>query len=123
MLKDASTYEIMTPESVGWSNSSLVMGKHSGRAAFRDKLKALGYGEVGDNQLNDAFRRFKDLADRKKVVYDEDISALVDDQFRDNERIKLVALDVRPRGHRRHRCCDPHAPPRVGSLRPRGWLC
>ena len=51
--------------------------------------------EVGDNQLNDAFRRFKDLADRKKVVYDEDISALVDDQFRDNERIKLIALDVR----------------------------
>lgn len=95
MLKNASTYEIMTPESVGWSNSSLVMGKHSGRAAFRDKLKALGYGDVGDNQLNDAFRRFKDLADRKKVVYDEDISALVDDQFRDNERIKLVALDVR----------------------------
>ncbi len=94
-LKNAATYEIMTPESVGWSNSSLVMGKHSGRAAFRDKLKALGYGEVGDNQLNDAFRRFKDLADRKKVVYDEDISALVDDQFRDNERIKFVSLDVR----------------------------
>ena len=94
-LKDAATYEIMTPESVGWSNSSLVMGKHSGRAAFRDKLNALGYGEVGDNQLNDAFRRFKDLADRKKVVYDEDISALVDDQFRDNERIKFISLDVR----------------------------
>jgi 2-isopropylmalate synthase len=95
MLKNASTYEVMTPESVGWSNSSLVMGKHSGRAAFRDKLKALGYGDVGDNQLNDSFRRFKDLADRKKVVYDEDISALVDDQFRDNERIKFVSLDVR----------------------------
>ncbi len=95
VLKDASTYEIMTPESVGWSNSSLVMGKHSGRAAFRDKLKSLGYGEIGDNQLNDAFRRFKDLADRKKIVYDEDISALVDDQFRDNERIKFVSLDVR----------------------------
>ena len=44
------------------------MGKHSGRAAFRDKLRALGYGEIGDNQLNDAFRRFKDLADRKKTV-------------------------------------------------------
>ena len=95
VLKDASTYEIMTPESVGWSNSSLVMGKHSGRAAFRDKLKALGYGEIGDNQLNDAFRRFKDLADRKKIVYDDDISALVDDQFRDNDRIRFVSLDVR----------------------------
>ena len=87
VLKNAATYEIMTPESVGWTKSSLVMGKHSGRAAFRDKLKALGYGEVGDNQLNDAFRRFKDLADRKKVVYDEDIVALVDDEVgRDHER-------------------------------------
>ena len=96
VLKNAATYEIMTPESVGWTKSSLVMGKHSGRAAFRDKLKALGYGDVGDNQLNDAFRRFKDLADRKKVVYDEDISALVDDEIvRDQSRIRFVALDVR----------------------------
>jgi 2-isopropylmalate synthase len=71
------------------------MGKHSGRAAFRDKLRSLGYGEVGDNQLNDAFRRFKDLADRKKVVYDEDISALVDDEVgRDNARIRFVSLDL-----------------------------
>ncbi len=95
VLKNAATYEIMTPESVGWSRSSLVMGKHSGRAAFRDKLRALGYGEVGDNQLNDAFRRFKDLADRKKVVYDDDILALVDDAvMRDNDRIRFTALDV-----------------------------
>ena len=95
VLKDASTYEIMTPESVGWTKSTLVLGKHSGRAAFRDKLKALGYGEIGDNQLNDAFRRFKDLADRKKVVFDEDVSALVDDEFRDRQHIKFVSLDVR----------------------------
>ncbi len=95
VLKDASTYEIMTPESVGWTKSTLVLGKHSGRAAFRDKLKALGYGEIGDNKLNDAFRRFKELADRKKVVYDEDVSALVDDEFRDHQRIKFVSLDVR----------------------------
>src|SRR5277367_4429178 len=95
VLKNAATYEIMTPESVGWGKISLVMGKHSGRAAFRDKLRALGYGEVGDNQLNDAFRRFKDLADRKKVVYDEDISALVDDEvMRDHDRIKFISLDV-----------------------------
>ena len=95
VLKNAATYEIMTPESVGWSKSSLVMGKHSGRAAFRDKLKALGYGDVGDNKLNDAFRRFKDLADRKKLVYDEDITALVDDAVgRDNERIRFVSLDL-----------------------------
>ena len=85
----------MTPESVGWTKSSLVMGKHSGRAAFRDKLRALGYGEVGDNKLNDAFRRFKDLADRKKTVYDEDIVALVDDEVgRDHERVRFVSLDL-----------------------------
>ena len=95
VLKDASTYEIMTPESVGWTTNSLVLGKHSGRAAFRDKLRTLGYGEVGDNQLNDAFRRFKDLADRKKVVYDEDIVALVDDEVvRGHDRVRLVALTV-----------------------------
>jgi 2-isopropylmalate synthase len=94
VLKDASTYEIMTPESVGWTKNSLVLGKHSGRAAFRDRLKALGY-EIGDNQLNDAFRRFKDLADRKKVVYDEDIAALVDDEVgRAHERIRLTGLHV-----------------------------
>jgi 2-isopropylmalate synthase len=96
VLKHAGTYEIMTPESVGWAKSSLVLGKHSGRAAFRDKLRTLGYGEVGDNQLNDAFRRFKDVADRKKVVYDEDIMALVDDEvMRDHQRIRFVSLDLR----------------------------
>jgi 2-isopropylmalate synthase len=96
VLKNAATYEIMTPESVGWTKSNLVMGKHSGRAAFRDKLRALGYGELGDNHLNDAFRRFKDLADRKKVVYDDDIVALVDDEVvRGHDRIRFVSLDVR----------------------------
>ncbi|UFN49382.1 2-isopropylmalate synthase [Roseomonas sp. OT10] len=95
VLKDASTYEIMTPESVGWTTNSLVLGKHSGRAAFRDKLRALGYPEIGDNQLNDAFRRFKDLADRKKVVYDEDVAALVDDEvLRGHDRVKLIGLTV-----------------------------
>ncbi|CAH2600071.1 2-isopropylmalate synthase [Rhodovastum atsumiense] len=96
MLKNAATYEIMTPESVGWTKSNLVMGKHSGRAAFRDKLRSLGYGEIGDNQLNDAFRRFKELADRKKVVYDDDIAALVEDEvMREHDRIRFVSLDVR----------------------------
>ena len=95
MLKNAATYEIMTPESVGWQKTSLVMGKHSGRAAFRDKLSALGYGEIGDNALNDAFKRFKDLADKKKIVYDEDIIALVDDEVvRSHETIKFVSLEV-----------------------------
>lgn len=94
VLKNAATYEIMTPESVGWQKSSLVMGKHSGRAAFRDKLKTLGY-EIGENKLNDAFQRFKVLADRKKVVFDEDLVALVDDEvMRDHERIRFVSLDL-----------------------------
>jgi 2-isopropylmalate synthase len=95
VLKNAATYEIMTPESVGWLKTSLVMGKHSGRAAFRDKLNALGYGDLGDNALNDAFRRFKDLADRKKIVYDDDIVALVDDEvMRDHQRIKFLDLEL-----------------------------
>jgi 2-isopropylmalate synthase len=94
VLKNAATYEIMTPESVGWQKSSLVLGKHSGRAAFRDKLTTLGYA-IGDNQLNDAFRRFKDLADRKKVVFDDDIVALVDDEvMRDHEHVRFVSLDL-----------------------------
>ncbi|WP_029076132.1 2-isopropylmalate synthase [Kaistia adipata] len=94
MLKNAETYEIMTPESVGVKATSLVMGKHSGRHAFRSKLKELGY-EVGDNQLEDAFKRFKDLADRKKHVYDEDIEALIGDEVATAaESIRLLSLTV-----------------------------
>ena len=100
MLKNAATYEIMTPESIGLNKSSLVMGKHSGRAAFRDKLKTLGYRDIGDNQINDAFARFKVLADKKKVVYDEDLVALVDDEIvRDHDRIRFVSLDVHAGSH------------------------
>jgi 2-isopropylmalate synthase len=94
MLKNAGTYEIMTPESVGVAKTSLVMGKHSGRHAFREKLKELGY-DLGDNALEEAFVRFKDLADRKKIVYDEDLAALVDDEIAHaHDRIKLVTLTV-----------------------------
>jgi 2-isopropylmalate synthase len=94
MLKHTQTYEIMTPESVGVSKTSLVMGKHSGRAAFRAKLKELGY-ELGENALEDAFNRFKALADRKKHVYDEDLEALVDEEIATaQDRIKVVALTV-----------------------------
>ncbi len=94
MLKNTQTYEIMTPESVGLKESSLVMGKHSGRHAFREKLKDLGY-ELAEDDFQDAFRRFKDLADHKKHVYDEDIEALVDDQVATaREAIKVVALTV-----------------------------
>jgi 2-isopropylmalate synthase len=94
MLKHAGTYEIMTPESVGLSRSTLVMGKHSGRHAFKSKLKELGF-ELGDNAIEEAFRRFKDLADKKKDVFDEDIVALVDDEVvRSNESIRFVSLQV-----------------------------
>ena len=81
MLKHRGTYEIMTPESVGLNESNLVLGKHSGRHAFRAKLEDLGYS-LGDNALNDAFSRFKDLADQKKEIFDDDIIALMDDQNR-----------------------------------------
>jgi 2-isopropylmalate synthase len=94
MLKHAGTYEIMTPQSVGLMRSTLVMGKHSGRHAFRVKLKELGF-ELGDNALNEAFGRFKALADRKKDVFDEDIVALVDDSIQhEAERIRFVSLQV-----------------------------
>jgi 2-isopropylmalate synthase len=94
MLKNAQTYEIMTPESVGVKQTSLVMGKHSGRHAFVHKLRDLGY-ELAGNQLEDAFVRFKALADRKKHVYDEDIEALVDEEIATaQDRIKLVSLSV-----------------------------
>src|SRR6202166_4978934 len=94
MLKHTQTYEIMTPESVGVKQTSLVMGKHSGRHAFVHKLKELGY-ELAANQLEDAFVRFKALADRKKQVYDEDIEALVDEEIATaQDRIKLVSLSV-----------------------------
>jgi 2-isopropylmalate synthase len=94
MLKHTQTYEIMEPETVGVTKSSLVMGKHSGRAAFRAKLRDLGY-ELGENALEDAFVRLKALADRKKVVYDEDIEALVDEEIATAaDRIKVVSLTV-----------------------------
>ena len=94
MLKHTQTYEIMMPEDVGVKQTSLVMGKHSGRHAFVHKLEELGY-RLASNQLEDAFVRFKALADRKKHVYDEDIEALVDEEIATAaDRIKLVSLSV-----------------------------
>jgi 2-isopropylmalate synthase len=80
VLKFRETYEIMDPAMVGIPKSSLVLGKHSGRHAFRDRVVQLGY-TLGDEQLQSAFERFKALADKKKEVFDEDIEALVDDQL------------------------------------------
>ncbi len=94
MLKNRETYEIMRPEDVGQGATNLVMGKHSGRHAFREKLKGLGY-ELGQNALNEAFGRFKDLADKKKHVFDDDIIALVDDALaRGSEKIRVVRMRV-----------------------------
>ncbi|HEY2529806.1 MAG TPA: 2-isopropylmalate synthase [Xanthobacteraceae bacterium] len=94
MLKHTQTYEIMTPEDVGVKQTSLVMGKHSGRHAFVHKLEELGY-RLASNQLEDAFLRFKALADRKKHVYDEDIEALVDEEIATaQDHIKLLSLSV-----------------------------
>ncbi len=95
MLKNRNTYEIMTPESVGVNKTSLVMGKHSGRHAFKDKLNDLGYVGVTDDVIQNAFGKFKILADKKKHVYDEDIAALVDDSLiKEDNVIKLKSLKV-----------------------------
>lgn len=94
MLKDARTYEIMTPESVGLTHSEIVLGKHSGRHAFKKKLEDLGF-ELGDNSFQDAFNRFKELADKKKTVFDEDIIALLDEKGRrSDDRISVISLTV-----------------------------
>ena len=95
MLKNAQNFEIMRPEDIGLSETSLVMGKHSGRAALRKKLSDLGF-DLGDNQLRDVFLRFKELADRKKEVFDEDLIALMSDSSTSamNDRIQLRRLRV-----------------------------
>lgn len=94
VLKHAATYEIMTPESVGLTKSMLVMGKHSGRHAFKNKLQELGI-ELGDNALEEAFSNFKALADKKKEVYDEDIIALLDHSAAPTEElVKFNKLSI-----------------------------
>jgi 2-isopropylmalate synthase len=95
MLKNAETFEIMRPSDIGLKETNLVMGKHSGRAALRAKLKDLGY-DLADNQLKDVFVRFKALADRKKEVYDDDLIALMRDTASDpdGDRIRVKFLRV-----------------------------
>lgn len=79
VLAEKSTYEIMTPQSIGLTTNTLVLGKLSGRHAFTQRLKEMGY-ELPQNELNKAFERFKDLADKKKEISDQDIEAIVEDQ-------------------------------------------
>ncbi len=93
-LKNASTYEIMSPESVGVAQSRLVLGKHSGRHAFKVRLNDLGY-QLSDEELNAAFARFKDVADKKKNITDADLEALLADQLQGPvELYKLTGIQV-----------------------------
>ncbi len=94
MLKHRATYEIISPQSVGIEKTSLTLGKLSGRSAFKDRLKELGY-ELTEEFLNDAFIRFKNLADRKKEINNEDLVALIDGSIiENNSKFQLIELDV-----------------------------
>jgi 2-isopropylmalate synthase len=81
VLKKRITYEIMDPRDVGIAESQLILGKHSGRHAFRDRLKSLGF-QLNEEQLNKAFGRFKEVADKKKTIFDDDLRAIVEDEIR-----------------------------------------
>lgn len=96
VLKKRETYEIMRAQDVGWSANRMVLGKHSGRNAFRTRLSELGIEFNSEEELNAAFARFKELADRKHEIYDDDLQALVTDSGSqaENERIKLMYLRV-----------------------------
>jgi len=95
VLKHRMTYEIIKPEDVGWKTNRMVLGKHSGRNAFRQHLKELDIEFASEEELNAAFSRFKELADKKHEIYDEDLQALVSETLAyEREQIKLVALRV-----------------------------
>ena len=96
VLKSRETYEIMRAQDVGWTANRMVLGKHSGRNAFRTRLQELGVEFASEEELNDTFARFKQLADKKHEIYDEDLQALVTETSleSENERYKLVALKV-----------------------------
>jgi 2-isopropylmalate synthase len=96
VLKSRETYEIMRAEDVGWSQNRMVLGKHSGRNAFRTRLEGLGIVFESEEELNAAFSRFKELADKKHEIFDEDLQALVTDTLIEsvNERVKLISLKV-----------------------------
>ncbi len=96
VLKHRETYEIMSAQSVGWNANKMVMGKHSGRAAFRARLEELGIALASEVELNAAFARFKALADKKHEIFDEDLQAIVSDALDEEapEHFKLVTLEV-----------------------------
>ncbi|MCI0749357.1 MAG: 2-isopropylmalate synthase [Nevskiales bacterium] len=96
VIKHRETYEIMRAEDVGWSTNKLVLGKHSGRAAFRKRTQELGIHFSSEIEANQAFQRFKGLADKKHEIYDEDLQALVTEQThaRVEERVRLLDLET-----------------------------
>ena len=95
ILKHRETYEIMKAEDVGWNANKLVLGKHSGRNAFKARLSELGFEFESDSEFNDAFARFKDLADKKHEIFDEDLQALISEtQTEAEEVIRLISLKV-----------------------------
>ena len=95
VLKNPLTYEIMRPETIGLGSNELVLGKHSGRHAFRKRLEEMGYADLSDDEINQAFDRFKRLADKKKVVTDEDIEAIVADElYQPREVWKLEHVQI-----------------------------
>lgn len=96
ILKCRETYEIMSAESVGWSANRLTLGKLSGRNAFRNKLQQLGIELESEEVLNAAFARFKELADKKREIFDEDLHALVSDQMSNQptDRYKYISLRI-----------------------------
>jgi len=95
VIKMRETYEIMRAEDVGWVANRMVLGKHSGRNAFKQRLKELGIEFKTEEEINSAFGRFKDLADKKHEIFDEDIQALVtEEKIEQDERLRLVALRV-----------------------------
>lgn len=96
VLKHRETYEIMTAQDVGWNTNRMVLGKHSGRAAFRSRLEELGTTFASDAELNNAFSRFKELADKKHEIFDEDLVSLVSDTraSANSEKYKLSSLSV-----------------------------
>ena len=96
ILKSRETYEIMRAQDVGWSDNRMVLGKHSGRNAFKSRLNELNVDIASEQELNEAFSRFKELADKKHEIFDEDLRALVADTnwATENEHFKLVSLRV-----------------------------
>jgi 2-isopropylmalate synthase len=96
VLKNRETYEIMRAEDVGWTANRMVLGKHSGRNAFKSRITELGFEFGSESELNEAFARFKQLADKKHEIFDEDLQTLISEAGfeAEDEHVKLIALKV-----------------------------